>query len=49
MTKMQSFNLPKKVQWRVFMDLADYAKRESRFETSIHLYKVVVATQPYAH
>ena len=31
------------------MDLADYAKRESRFETSIHLYKIVVATQPYAH
>ena len=31
------------------MDLADYAKRESRFETAAHLFKVVVSNQPYAY
>lgn len=31
------------------MDLADYAKRESRFSDARQLYKIVVSTQPYAY
>ena len=49
MKKMVLLDIPIKIQWRVFIDLADYAKRESRFETAAHLYKIVVASQPYAH
>ena len=49
MQKMVILEIPLKIQWRVFIDLADYAKRESRFETAAYLYKVVVASQPYAH
>lgn len=43
MQKLVQLSVPKKVYWRVFMDLADYAKRDSRFETAIHLYRVVVS------
>lgn len=49
MTKMVQMEVPQKVHWRIFMDLADYAKRDSRFETAIHLYRIVVSMQPYAH
>jgi tetratricopeptide (TPR) repeat protein len=49
MTKLVQMDVPKKVHWRIFMDLADYAKRDSRFETAIHLYRIVVSMQPYAH
>lgn len=41
--------LPQKVQWKILMEMADYAKRESRFESTIHLYKVIVTLQPYAY
>lgn len=34
-------NIPKKVHWRVVLDLADYAKRESRFKEAKVLFKLV--------
>jgi hypothetical protein len=43
MLKLVQLEIPIKIQWRVFLDLADYAKRESRFETASHLFKVVVS------
>ena len=49
MIKLVQLEIPIKIQWRVFLDLADYAKRESRFETAAHLFKVVVSNQPYAY
>lgn len=35
-------NLPRKVHWRVILDLADLAKRESRFKEAKLLFKLVV-------
>ena len=42
MLKLVQNSVPKKIYWRVFMDLADHAKRDSRFETAIHMYRIVV-------
>ena len=33
--------IPRKVHWRVVLDLADYAKRESRFKEAKMLFKLV--------
>jgi hypothetical protein len=33
--------LPKKVHWRIVLDLADFAKRESRFTEAKMLFKLV--------
>jgi la-related protein 1 len=41
--------LPKKVHWRVVLDLADFAKRESRFTEAKMLFKLVSYLQPYAY
>lgn len=32
MTKVMTLDIPKKILWRLFLDLADYAKRESKFD-----------------
>ena len=42
-------NIPRKVHWRVVLDLADYAKRESRFKEAKILFKLVSYLQPYAY
>ena len=42
-------NVPRKVHWRVVLDLADYAKRESRFKEAKVLFKLVSYLQPYAY
>ena len=34
-------SIPRKVHWRVVLDLADYAKRESRFKEAKLLFKLV--------
>lgn len=49
LTKMITAQMPKKIQWRVYLDLADYAKRESKFDESRYLFKIVVSQQPYAY
>ena len=41
--------VPRKVHWRVIMDLADYAKRESKFKEAKLLFKLVSYLQPYAY
>lgn len=42
-------NVPRKVHWRVVLDLADYAKRESRFKEAKILFKLVSYLQPFAY
>ena len=42
-------NVPRKVHWRVIIDLADYAKRESKFKEAKLLFKLVSYLQPYAY
>lgn len=34
-------SLPKKVHWKLLLDLADYAKRESRFSEAKLLFKLI--------
>jgi tetratricopeptide (TPR) repeat protein len=41
--------LPKKIHWKVLLDLADFAKRENEFSESATLFKIVTHLQPYAH
>jgi la-related protein 1 len=41
--------IPKKIHWRVILDLADFAKRESRFREAKLLFKLVSYLQPYAY
>jgi len=40
-TFLRVLNVPRKVHWRVVLDLADYAKRESRFKEAKILFKLV--------
>ncbi|CAN0072530.1 unnamed protein product, partial [Phaeothamnion confervicola] len=40
--------LPRKVHWRLYLEMADLAKRESRFVEARRLYRTVTATQPFA-
>jgi tetratricopeptide (TPR) repeat protein len=41
--------LPRKVHWRILLDLADFAKRESKFEEAKTLFKLITYLQPYAY
>ncbi|MFN7880945.1 MAG: hypothetical protein ACK5NI_00400 [bacterium] len=36
--KLVSLDIPQKIHWRTFLDLDDYAKRESHFQDSRLLY-----------
>ena len=49
LTKVLTLDIPKKILWRLFLDMADYAKRDSKFDCARQLYKIVVSTQPYAY
>jgi hypothetical protein len=33
--------LPKKIHWKILLDLADFAKRESKFEEAKMLFKLI--------
>ena len=46
---INSNNIPQKIHWRILLDLADFAKRESKFAEANYLFKIVVTTQPYAY
>jgi len=37
-------NIPQKIHWRILLDLADFAKRESKFSEANYLFKIVVTT-----
>jgi len=41
--------IPVKVHWRILLDLADFAKRESRFEEAKILFKLITYLQPFAY
>ncbi len=43
------FTLPKKVHWRILIDLADFAKRESKFTEAKTLFKLISYLQPFAY
>jgi len=34
-------HIPKKVHWKILLDLADYAKRESKFNEAKILFKLI--------
>ena len=40
--------LPEKIHWKVYLELADLAKRENRLEEARELFKKVTVIQPYA-
>jgi len=42
-------NVPKKVHWKILLDLADFAKRESKFEEAKILFKLITHIQPFAY
>jgi tetratricopeptide (TPR) repeat protein len=42
-------SLPRKVHWRILLDLADFAKRESKFAEAKLLFKLITHIQPYAY
>lgn len=41
--------VPKKVHWKILLDLADFAKRESKFTEAKFLFKLISYLQPYAY
>lgn len=41
--------IPKKVHWKILLDLADFAKRESRFNEAKMLFKLIAYIQPFAY
>lgn len=41
--------VPKKVHWKILLDLADFAKRESRFKEAKMLFKLIAYIQPFAY
>lgn len=45
---LEDGSLPNKVHWRVFLELADLAKRSNRFNDARRLYQKVCQLQPYA-
>jgi tetratricopeptide (TPR) repeat protein len=36
--------MPQKIHWRVYLELADLAKRESKFQDARYFFKIVVST-----
>jgi tetratricopeptide (TPR) repeat protein len=48
MSSLSDGSLPESIHWRVFLELADLAKRSNRFEEARNLYQQVYKLQPYA-
>lgn len=48
MQTLSAGSLPETVHWRVYLELADLAKRSNRFEEARKLYQQVCSLQPYA-
>jgi tetratricopeptide (TPR) repeat protein len=48
MQTLSAGSLPDSVHWRVYLELADLAKRSNRFEEARKLYHQVCSLQPYA-
>jgi hypothetical protein len=41
--------MPKKIHWKILLDVADYAKRESKFNEAKILFKLITNLQPFAY
>jgi hypothetical protein len=41
--------VPKKIHWRILLDLSDFAKRESKFNEAKILFKLITYLQPFAY
>jgi len=48
MLSLSDGSLPESIHWRVYLELADLAKRSNRFEEARKLYQQVYKLQPYA-
>jgi tetratricopeptide (TPR) repeat protein len=48
MLSLKDGSLPESIHWRVYLELADLAKRSNRFEEARTLYQQVYKLQPYA-
>lgn len=48
MLSLKDESLPESIHWRVYLELADLAKRSNRFEEARNLYQQVYKLQPYA-
>jgi len=48
MLSLKDGSLPESIHWRVYLELADLAKRSNRFEEARRLYQEVYKLQPYA-
>ena len=48
MTSLSDGTLPEPIHWRIYLELADLAKRSNRFEEARNLYQKVYKLQPYA-
>ena len=48
MLSLKDGSLPETIHWRVYLELADLAKRSNRFEEARKLYEEVYNLQPYA-
>ena len=48
MISLKDGSLPESIHWRVYLELADLAKRSNRFEEARALYQQVYKLQPYA-
>ena len=48
MHSLKDGSLPESIHWRVYLELADLAKRSNRFEDARKLYQQVFKLQPYA-
>ncbi|GBG29162.1 Pre-mRNA-splicing factor CLF1 [Hondaea fermentalgiana] len=46
---LQSKDVPERIHWRIYLEMADLAKRENQFQEARELYQLVNETQPFAH
>jgi len=46
---LASKDVPERIHWKIYLEMADLAKRENRFKDARDLYQLVNKTQPFAH
>lgn len=47
--KISGEQVPAKIHWRIYLDLADNAKREAKFIEARLFFKLAIVTQPFAY
>lgn len=48
-TFQKILQLPRKIHWKIILELADFAKRESKFNEAKILFKLISYIQPFAY